>query len=112
MGNPTFYGRGKVLGDLLVKTHLSVNATFPNATEDNPVELGAAVMVRAGENGGYTAEIAQANEANGILLQTINNASLSVGVLVSGEIKAEFYGENPLSADLRTSLLKSGIVLR
>ena len=112
MGNPTFYGRGKVLGDLLVKTHLSVNATFPNATEDNPVELGAAVIVRAGENGGYTAEIAQANEANGILLQTINNASLSVGVLVSGEIKAEFYGENPLNADLRTSLLKSGIILR
>ena len=112
MGNPTFYGRGKVLGDLLVKTQLSVKATFPNATEDNPVALGAAVIVRAGDDGGYTAEIAQANEANGILLQTINNASLTVGVLVSGEIKAEFYGENPLSADLRTSLLKSGIVLR
>ena len=112
MGNPTFYGRGNVLGDLVVKTQLSVNATFPNATEDNPVALGAAVIVRAGDDGGYTAEIAQANEANGILLQTINNASLSVGVLVSGEIKAEFYGENPLSADLRTSLLKSGIVLR
>ena len=112
MGNPTFYGRGKVLGNLLVKTQLSVNATFPNATEDNPVALGAAVIVRAGDDGGYTAEIAQANEANGILLQTVNNASLSVGVLVSGEIKAEFYGENPLSADLRTSLLKSGIVLR
>ena len=112
MGNPTFYGRGKVLGDLLVKTQLSVKATFPNATEDNPVALGAAVIVRAGDDGGYTAEIAQANKANGILLQTINNASLTVGVLVSGEIKAEFYGENPLSADLRTSLLKSGIVLR
>ncbi|WP_300764388.1 hypothetical protein [Helicobacter sp. UBA3407] len=111
MANPTFYGRGKVLGDLLVKTQLSVNATFPNATEDNPVELGAAVIVSAGDEG-YIAEIAPANEANGILLQTINNASDSVGVLVSGEIKAEFYGENPLSADLRTSLLKSGIVLR
>lgn len=112
MGNPTFYGRGKVLGDLLVKTQLSVNATIPKATEDNPVALGAAVIVRAGDDGGYIAEIAPANEVNGILLQTINNASLSVGVLVSGEIKAEFYGENPLSADLRTSLLKSGIVLR
>ena len=112
MANPTFYGRGKVLGDLLIRTHLSVNATIPNATEDNPVELGTAVIVSAGDDGGYIAEIAPANEANGILLQTINNASLSVGVLVSGEIKAEFYGENPLSADLRTSLLKSGIVLR
>ncbi|WP_300796331.1 hypothetical protein [Helicobacter sp. UBA3407] len=112
MANPTFYGRGKVLGDLLVKTQLSVNATFPDATEDNPVGLGTAVIVRAGDNGGYTATAAPANEANGILLQTINNASDNVGVLVNGEIKAEFYGENPLSADLRTSLLKSGIVLR
>lgn len=31
MANPNFYGRGKVLGDLLVKTQLSVNATFPDA---------------------------------------------------------------------------------
>ncbi|WP_297578713.1 hypothetical protein [uncultured Helicobacter sp.] len=111
MANPNFYGRGKVLGDLLVKTQLSVNATFPDATEDNPLELGAAVIVSAGENGGYTATKAPANEANGILLQSVHNATENVGVLVAGEIKESFY-ETPLSKDLRTSLLNSGIVLR
>ena len=111
MANPNFYGRGKVLGDLLVKTQLSVNATFPDATEDNPLELGAAVIVSAGEDGGYTATKAPANEANGILLQSVSSATENVGVLVAGEIKESFY-EAPLSKDLRTSLLNSKIVLR
>ena len=112
MANPTYYKRGEVLGDLLIRTHLSVNATITDATEDNPALLGKPVVVEAGDDNGYTATIAPANEANGILLQSTKSASESVGVLINGEIKESFYEDAPLSKDLRTSLLKSGIILR
>lgn len=112
MGNPTFYGRGKVLGDLLIRTQLSVNATITGAAEDNPVELGMPVIVEAGDKEGYTAKRVEANEANGILLQTTKSETESVGVLIMGEISEAFYTDAPLSKALRTSLLKNGIVLR
>ncbi|WP_289181710.1 hypothetical protein [Helicobacter japonicus] len=111
MANPIFYSKGKTLGDLLIKTHLSINASF-SATEDNPVGLGTAVIVVAGENGGYTATKAPANEANGILLQSVNNSTDSVGVLIAGEIKESFYEDAQFDKDLRTSLLQNKIVLR
>ena len=112
MANPIFYSKGKTLGDLLIKTHLSINASFSEATEDNPVGLGTAVIVVAGENGGYTATKAPSNEANGILLQSVNNSTDSVGVLIAGEIKESFYEDAQFDKDLRTSLLQNKIVLR
>lgn len=112
MGNPSFYGRGKVLGDLLIRTHLSVDATLAGANEENPLELGTPVIVEAAEDNGYTAVKAEANEANGVLLQTTNNANNSVGVLIMGEISEAFYTDAPLSKALRTSLLQNGIILR
>lgn len=112
MENPSFYGRGKILSDLLIKTQLSVNATFAELPEGNSLELGAAVIVEAAENGGYTASKAPANEANGILLETINEAGNEVGILLAGEIKESFYEDAPLNKELRTSLLQNKIVLR
>lgn len=112
MENPSFYGRGKILSDLLIKTQLSVNATFAELPEGNSLELGTAVIVVAGENGGYTATKAPANEANGILLQSVNNSTDSVGVLIAGEIKESFYEDAQFDKDLRTSLLQNKIVLR
>lgn len=111
MNNPTIFTKGKVLGDLLVKTHLSVNAKITDAATGTPVELGSPLVVSASSEGGYEATKAPANEANGILLETTEDSSKEVSVLIHGEIKSNFY-DTPLSQELRTDLLKNGIVLK
>ena len=52
MNNPTIFTKGKVLGDLLVKTHLSVNAKITDAATGTPVELGSPLVVSASRQGG------------------------------------------------------------
>ncbi len=107
MNNPTTYTKPNTLGDLLISTHLRINAKLEVSTEAIP--LGTPLVVIAGEEG-YIASVAPANEANGILLENCEETS-KVGVLISGEIKESFYREKPLSIELRTNLLKNQIIL-
>ncbi|WP_300827087.1 hypothetical protein [Helicobacter sp. UBA3407] len=107
MNNPTTYTKPNTLGDLLISTHLRINAKLEVSTEAIP--LGTPLIV-VSDDEGYTASVAPANEANGILLENCEETS-KVGVLISGEIKASFYKDKPLSNELRTNLLKNQIVL-
>ena len=52
MNNPTIFTKGKVLGDLLVKTHLSVNAKITDAGTGTPVGLGSPLVGSASSQGG------------------------------------------------------------
>lgn len=110
MSNPVLFTKGKALRDLLIRSHLSVNAKITDVV-DTPAELGSALVVSASSEGGYEAIIAPANEANGILLETAHDSSKEVLVLIHGEIKSNFY-DTQLSQELRTDLLKNGIVLK